>query len=227
MAARPLNDDEVLSEMNKMVAFIKQEALEKAREIKVKADEEFAIEKAKLVKQEEQAIDAQYEKKRKGVEVAQKIAQSNLTNKSRLKLLHRREEQIQELFAIARSQIVTFAEDEGRYAQLLEGAIVQGFLQLMEPNVTLIVREKDVERVQKAGEAAAETYNQLSGRQIAFDIHGTLSNESPGGVKLANGSKRITIDNTLDERLRLLEDRMLPEIRRDLFGPNENRKFYT
>jgi V-type H+-transporting ATPase subunit E len=28
------------------VAFIKQEALEKAREIKVKADEEFAIEKA-------------------------------------------------------------------------------------------------------------------------------------------------------------------------------------
>jgi len=27
------------------VAFIKQEALEKAREIKVKADEEFAIEK--------------------------------------------------------------------------------------------------------------------------------------------------------------------------------------
>jgi V-type H+-transporting ATPase subunit E len=30
------------------VAFIKQEALEKAREIKVKADEEFAIEKVEL-----------------------------------------------------------------------------------------------------------------------------------------------------------------------------------
>jgi V-type H+-transporting ATPase subunit E len=65
MASRPLNDDEVLSEMNKMarfiaylcqcnnivvfgffqVAFIKQEALEKAREIKVKADEEFTIDK--------------------------------------------------------------------------------------------------------------------------------------------------------------------------------------
>jgi V-type H+-transporting ATPase subunit E len=70
MASRPLNDDEVLSEMNKMVcvyfdstdqrisadflltispigqvAFIKQEAFEKARELKIKADEEFAIEK--------------------------------------------------------------------------------------------------------------------------------------------------------------------------------------
>jgi len=31
------------------VAFIKQEALEKAREIRVKADEEFAIEKALLI----------------------------------------------------------------------------------------------------------------------------------------------------------------------------------
>jgi len=30
------------------VAFIKQEALEKAREIKVKADEEFAIEKVHI-----------------------------------------------------------------------------------------------------------------------------------------------------------------------------------
>jgi V-type H+-transporting ATPase subunit E len=67
---------------------------------------------------------------------------------------------------------------------------------------------------------------------------------SSGGVKLISGSRRITLDNTLDERLRLLEDRvryagvddslvlmsfvqMLPEIRYDLFGPNENRKFYT
>lgn len=104
-------------------------------------------------------------------------AQSNLTNKSRLRLLHRREEQVQELFETARTQIVTFSEDEGRYAQFLEGAIVQGSLQLMEPSVTLIVREKDAEVAQKAAEAAAETYNQLSGRQVAFDIHGTLSNE--------------------------------------------------
>lgn len=104
-------------------------------------------------------------------------AQSNLTNKSRLRLLHRREEHVQELFETARSQIVPFAEDEARYSQFLEGAIVQGLLQLMEPHVTLIVREKDVEQVQKAAEAAAETYNQLSGRQVAVDIQGLLSDD--------------------------------------------------
>lgn len=60
-----LNDAEIQSEMNKMVrrlslqlyaskeanpqvAFISQEAREKAREIQVKADEEFAIEKVSI-----------------------------------------------------------------------------------------------------------------------------------------------------------------------------------
>jgi len=227
MASRPLNDDEVLSEMNKMVAFIKQEALEKAREIKVKADEEFAIEKAKLVKQEQQAIDAQYEKKRKGAEVSQKIAQSTLTNKSRLRLLHRREEHLQDLFGTARTSILTLAKDEGRYIQFLEGIVVQGLLQLLEPIVTVHSREKDTEATKQAAHAAVKQYKEISGRNVTVDVEGSLSNDVAGGIKLVSGTRRITIDNTLDERLRLLEDRMLPEIRKDLFGANENRKFFT
>ncbi|KAG5645936.1 hypothetical protein DXG03_004725 [Asterophora parasitica] len=227
MSNRPLNDDEVLNQMNKMVAFIKQEALEKAREIKVKADEEFAIEKAKLVKQEQTAIDALYEKKRKGAEVAQKIAQSNLTNKSRLKLLHRREEHLQELFASSRAAVVELAKDEGRYQQFLEGVIVQGFLQVLESSVTVHSRAKDEELAKKAAEGAATAYKEISGREVQWAVEGSLSDDSAGGVKLVSGTRRITLDNTLDERLRLLEDRMLPEIRKDLFGANENRKFYT
>jgi V-type H+-transporting ATPase subunit E len=36
---------------------------------------------------------------------------------------------------------------------------------------------------------------------------------------------KIEINNTLDERLRLLETDALPSIRVTLFGENENRKF--
>ncbi|CCM03448.1 uncharacterized protein FIBRA_05581 [Fibroporia radiculosa] len=227
MASRPLNDDEVLTEMNKMVAFIKQEAMEKAREIRVKADEEFAIEKAKLVKQEQQAIDAQYEKKRKGAEVAQKITQSTLTNKSRLKLLQQREEHLQDLFNTSRTQIVELAADEGRYLQFLQGVIVQGFLQLLESEVTVHAREKDVEIAQRAVEEASKQYTEISGRTVTGIVEATLSGDIAGGVKLQSGNRRITLDNTLDERLRLLENSMLPEIRNNLFGPNSNRKFYS
>ncbi|OSX62208.1 hypothetical protein POSPLADRAFT_1142789 [Postia placenta MAD-698-R-SB12] len=227
MSARPLNDDEVITEMNKMVAFIKQEAMEKAREIQVKADEEFAIEKAKLVKQEQQAIDFQFEKKRKGAEVAQKIAQSTLTNKSRLKLLQLREEHLQDLFASSRAQILALAADEGRYTQFLQSVIVQGYLQLLEPEVTVLVREKDFEFAQQAADNAAAQYTEISGRIVTPTVKPALSNDIAGGVKLIGGTNRITLDNTLDERLRLLEDRMLPEIRNNLFGANPNRKFYS
>jgi len=221
-----MNDEEVLSEMNKMVAFIKQEALEKAREIKVKADEEFAIEKAKLVKQEQQAIDAQYEKKRKGAEVAQKIADSTLTNKSRLRLLHLREQNLQDLFQAAREQLATLASSS-QYVQFLQGIIVQGFLQLLENEVIIHVRDVDAAAAKQATDAASKQYTEISGRQVKYEVVTSLSPDLAGGVKLVNGDKRITLDNTLDERLRLLEDRMLPEIRNDLYGINENRKFYT
>ncbi|KAJ3709959.1 ATPase, V1/A1 complex, subunit E [Lentinula raphanica] len=226
--SRPMNDDEVLNELNKMVAFIKQEALEKAREIKVKADEEFAIEKAKLVKQEQLAIDAQYEKKLKGAEVSQKIAQSTLTNKSRLRLLHRREEHLQDLFSTCRSQVATLSSSNSdAYSEFLVGVLSQGFLYLMEPSVVVHCRKSDVDVVNEAASQAAGRYKETSGRSVNVEVKGTLSDDIAGGVKLVSGSGRITLDNTLDERLRLLEDRMLPEIRKDLFGPNENRKFYT
>jgi len=210
-----------------MVAFIKQEALEKAREIKVKADEEFAIEKARLVKQEQQAIDAQYEKKTKGAEIAQKIAQSTLTNKSRLKLLHQRSEHVGDLFSTARSSLVNLSKNSGRYTQFLASVIVQGLLALLEPSVTVICRPQDKIAVGEALKSAQEQYTAISGRTVDATVEASLDDGIAGGIKLISGTRRITLDNTLDERLRLLEDRMLPEIRHDLFGPNENRKFYT
>jgi len=227
MSTRPLNDDEVVSEMNKMVAFIRQEALEKAREIKVKADEEFAIEKAKIVKQETTAIDAQYEKKRKAAEVSLKIAQSTQTNKSRLRLLQAREQHLHDLFSTARTSLLQLSKDAGKYTQFLQGMILQGLLQLLEPDATVRCRKKDAGVAQKAVEGAVAEYKSISGRSVRVLVEADLADDGAGGVKLLSGTKRITIDNTLDERLKLLEEKMLPEIRTDLFGPNENRKFYT
>ncbi|KAF9472458.1 ATPase V1/A1 complex subunit E [Pholiota conissans] len=228
MASRALNDEEVLSEMNKMVAFIKQEALEKAREIKIKADEEFAIEKARLVKQEQQAIDAQYEKRRKGAEVAQKIAQSTITNKSRLKLLHKREEVLQEIFSAVREPEMPICKRGSVYEQFLEGIITESFLYILEPKVTIYSRKSDADIVKQAAQSATRSYKEISGRDVDVDIQPTIADDSSqGGVKLVSGTGRISLDNTMEERLRLLEDKMLPEIRKDLFGRNENRKFYT
>ncbi|THH07644.1 hypothetical protein EW145_g3242 [Phellinidium pouzarii] len=197
MSSRALNDDEVLSEMNKMVAFIKQEAMEKAREIR-----------AKFVKQAQHAIDSQYEKKRKQAEVSHKIAQSTQLNKSRLRLLQRREEHLQDLFSTARDSILELSADEGRYTQLLQGIIIQGLLQLMESDVTVIARPKDISLAEKAVAGAQEQYTEISGRTVNIPVISELPDTIAGGIKLQSGSRRITLDNTLDERLKLLESRV-------------------
>jgi V-type H+-transporting ATPase subunit E len=48
---------------------------------------------------------------------------------------------------------------------------------------------------------------------------------SAGGVILLNGTGKIDINNTFEERLRLLETDGLPTVRALLFGENQNRKF--
>ncbi|KAG9049933.1 V-ATPase V1 sector subunit E [Tulasnella sp. UAMH 9824] len=220
--SRPLNDDEVLSEMNKMIAFIKQEAHEKAREIKVKADEEFAIEKARIVRQETNAIDSAFEKKKKQAETSQKIAQSTLTNKSRLRLLQAREQHLQDLFSEARAGLLKLSEDQGRYAQVLESSILEGLLRFMEPSVTVRCRPKDKGLTEKAAEGAKQQYTEISGLKAEVSVEDSLTNDIAGGVKLVAGNDRITMDNTLDERLRLLEDRSAvpkPDAARDSVRP--------
>ena len=48
---------------------------------------------------------------------------------------------------------------------------------------------------------------------------------SSGGVTITNGTGKIDINNTFDERLKLLETDALPSVRATLFGENKNRKF--
>ena len=49
---------------------------------------------------------------------------------------------------------------------------------------------------------------------------------SAGGIVIVGGGGKIDINNTLEERLKLLETDALPMIRTTLFGHNENRRFF-
>ncbi|KAI8367060.1 ATP synthase subunit [Blakeslea trispora] len=168
--ARPLNDDEVFNEMKKMVAFIKQEAVEKAREIKVKADEEFNIEKAKIVRQESLNIESVFERKIKQAEVQKKIAQSNHINKTRLRILQERQKVLDDLFEEAEKRIAEVSSDEEQYGTLLEGLILQGIYSLMENEVVIRCREQDVDQVNGAIERATDKYEETMKVRPSFTV---------------------------------------------------------
>lgn len=99
----------------------------------------------------------------------------------------------------------------------------------MEPEATVIARPKDERLAEAAYKGAAEQFKAITGQEVSVSVTTDLSDDmlcvflsfwllgnadylysalSAGGVKLQSKNQRITIDNTLDERLRLLESRV-------------------
>lgn len=167
-----MSDDQVATELRKMTAFIKQEALEKAREINLKADEEFSIEKSKLVRSETQRIDGEYEKKFKQASMSQQITKSTLANKQRLRVLSARQELLDDLFENANKKLAdTATKDKKKYEEILKNLLLEGLYALTEKKVLVRCRKKDDDVVKKAGESAKQEYKKsMDGREVEITI---------------------------------------------------------
>ncbi|KAM6946291.1 V-type proton ATPase subunit E 1a [Aplochiton taeniatus] len=222
-----LSDADVQKQIKHMMAFIEQEASEKAEEIEAKAEEEFNIEKGRLVQTQRVKIMEYYEKKEKQIDQQKKIQMSNLLNQARLKVLKSRDDMIAELLDEARSRLADIAKDPSRYSTLLEGLVLQGFYQLLEPKVTVRCREQDVALVQAAIDTNIPIYKDTVNSNIVvrIDKDRFLSPDISGGVEVYNDNGKIKVANTLDSRLNLIAQQMMPEVRQTLYGPNPNRKF--
>ncbi|XP_037624546.1 V-type proton ATPase subunit E 1a isoform X1 [Sebastes umbrosus] len=210
-----------------MMGFIEQEASEKVEEIDSKAEEEFNIEKGRLVQTHRVKIMQYYEKKDKQIEQHKKIQMSNLLNQARLKVLKTRDDMIMDLLNDARQRLAEIAKDPASYASLLEGLVLQGFYQLLEPKVTIRCRQQDVEMVQVAVNKNIPIYKDTvkSNIVVKIDQQRFLPSDICGGVEVYNDNGKIKVSNTLENRLELMAQQMMPEIRVNLFGANPNRKF--
>lgn len=158
-----------------MTAFIKQEAMEKAREIEIKADEEFAIEKSKLVRQETSSIDGTYEKKFKTAQMSQQITRSTLANKTRLKVLSARQELLDGIFEAAQKKLGDATKDKGKYEEILKNLALEGFYALNEKKVQVRVRKADTDLAKKALEKACKEYKEKTKKEI----EATVDEENP------------------------------------------------
>ncbi|KAG8138374.1 hypothetical protein E2320_004270 [Naja naja] len=192
-----LSDADVQKQIKHMMAFIEQEANEKAEEIDAKAEEEFNIEKGRLVQTQRLKIMEYYEKKEKQIEQQKKIQMSNLMNQARLKVLKARDD------------------------------LIAGLYQLLEPRMTIRCRKQDLPLVKNAVQKSIPVYKTAAKKEV--DVHIDQDNFLPediaGGVEIYNSDSKIKVSNTLESRLDLIAQQMMPEIRTALFGANSNRKF--
>lgn len=224
-----LSDQDVQKQIKHMMAFIEQEANEKAEEIDAKAEEEFNIEKGRLVQQQRVKIMEYYERKEKQVELQKKIQNSNLLNQARLRVLKAREDHLKTLIEEANKQCGRITADKAKYKRLLVGLIAQGLYQLLENEVTIKCRQQDLDLVREAWPEAVEMYrNGTKGKKdvkINIDTESFLPADLSGGVELMAQNNKFVVQNTLESRLDLISQQMVPELRTILFGRNPNRKF--
>jgi len=218
-----------------MQNFILQEAEDKAAEIKAKAQEEFSIEKARIVMAEKMKIMKEYERREKQIEVQKKIAASNELNSARLKVLKARDDSIQKLLVESQKRLgVVGHSGSTQYQTLLKDLIVQGLIRLNEPRVQVVGRKSDVELIKAVLETAKHEYASLGGRQVDLSIDDrnflppgpSDSYKGPicsGGVILSALDGKIICKNTLDARLGLAFEQRLPEVRIKLFGRSVTR----
>jgi len=150
-----------------------------------------------------------------------------MLNQSRLAVLKSREDHLKGLLRDARERLAKIAKDPAQYKAMLEGLIAQGLFQMLEEAVTIRCRQADVALVREVMGKSAETYKGATQRdvKITIDQENFLPLDSSGGVELLAQQGKVKVVNTLDSRLDMMTEQMLPRLRELLFGENTNRKF--
>jgi len=167
----------------------------------------------------------------KQVDVEKKIAYSNAINQNRLKVLKAREDVVNQVVEKARVQIAQYSQGDA-YKTLLQKLIVQGCVTLQETKIIIRCRKSDEKLVKAVLTAAIQEIEQNNGLKVDLTVNtsnylpegGDGPNTCAGGVELSAANGAIRCDNTLDTRLQLAYQGLLPEIRITLFGRSACRK---
>jgi len=227
-----MDQQAVNKQIKQMVEFIKQEANEKAHEILIKAEEEFNIEKLRLVEQEKVKVRTEYERKQKQVEIQRRIAFSNEVNASRIKVLNSRDEVVTSVKSVVMGELSKLGDAAAPgYKDLCSKLVLQGLYALSEAEVSVICRKADVSILQGVVKKAADEYKAATGKACSVDVSTTANlpakddQISPcmGGVRLTNKAGTISVDNTLNGRMEVCLSQKLPDIKVALFGRSATR----
>jgi V-type H+-transporting ATPase subunit E len=221
--AAALNAEQAQAKVSSIASIIMKEADGKAAEIEQAGEAEFKAEVNKIVTEQKDKMRETYNKKTKTVLSNYAIAKSTAINKGRLEKVKARQEAVGQIAQDVKAQLSKAGQDKAFITKLM----VQGALMLLEPTVEVRCREADVKLVESAcGDASTLYAKQIKAesgaqKECKFSVlkGNYIPNTSLGGVALACHEGKITIDNTIDLRLKLVIEQDKPMIRKLLF-PN-------
>lgn len=219
-----MNDQEASNQVQQMVNFIMQEAKQSAEEVTAKATEDFNIEKLKMVQGMKDKLRSEMAVASKKVETAAAIQKSTMVNKARLRKIEARQGCFDKLSGEVCDKLREVAKAESKYKQIVIDLIVQGSLKLMEDEVVVKCRAADANIVRGVLEQASQAFTKTVAKatnvqtRLRLSLHkDVLPPTCLGGVVLSSANGAISVDNTLDTRLKLCMDNDKPAIRKMLF----------
>jgi len=125
----PLDADR---QIDQMIAFIKQEAKEKAEEIRIKTEKEFMADKLSYETQQNLIIRQEHEKMKKDLLIQKRIEKSKKLSEARFTVMRKRDEKINAL----KKEVLTRLSEVSKkpeYKTLVRFLIAQGLVTMQEP----------------------------------------------------------------------------------------------
>lgn len=106
-------------QIQSMIDFIEREAQEKAEEVDAAAQQEYDIEKMRLMQAEKSKIRSNLDKRKKQVDIDRRVARANYSKAQRLRLMDARAKVMDELHERTHKGVISFVSDPAKYKPLL------------------------------------------------------------------------------------------------------------
>lgn len=211
---------------------MRQEAHEKAFEIRVMSQRMFEKEKANIVREGRKRVEQNVEKMRRELMTEMNIKRSTQINKARMKKMNVRNELMKELVQETLNRMREKLADpkNPEYREVLKKLVIQGMIKLLEKKVIVKCRKKDLDLVKDMVEEVQDAYAEHMRTETDSDTYtcqvevmeeNFIKEDSQagkcGGIVLCSQDKLIVCSNTLDERLNLCYEESLPVLRNMLF----------
>ena len=222
--------------IDQMCEFIKQEAIEKANEIKIKTQEEFDLARQPIAQEGKMKVQEEYAKKEKDLKVQQRIAQSAEIGRQNKRRMVARDDLLNKLFGLAKDRLAELCtKDVNKYKEVLKDLIIQGLIKIEEPDIVVRCRQGDLDLVREVIPVAREKFVQMMKDECGEDVSITVTlnedesrmlppppNVTPmlscaGGIIMEGHSGRLVLDNTFDKRLEVCFHDLKPVTRKCLF----------
>jgi V-type H+-transporting ATPase subunit E len=219
-------------QMAAMLKFIEDEASKKVAEVNAQATQASQQEKAKILQDMKEKADKEFTAHMKKIETSRAIARSTAVNKARLSKVAERAKFLDKAMEGVEAELVKITSDQRKYKDLLTKLIAQGALKLLEPEVQVRCRAVDqalvesclldaealyLKTLQTQAQKTAPLKLTLDKKMLPPAPGPNVVNSCIGGVVLSCNNGLITVDNTLDTRMRLVVEQDKPAIRAALF----------